>query len=422
MSTEKPFKPFVPAHRTLPEITLKGTILAIILTIILGASNCYLSLRVGMSVSASIPAAVISMGVLRLFKHSNILENNIVQTCASMGEATTSGLAFILPALIILHYWEGFYYWQTVLITLIAGFLGVLFGIPIRRVLLNDPALRFPEGTAIGEVLKASASSTANMIYLVMGGAIGAVINLCQSGFGLFSSAFSYYVARDSAVYGFGWGYSPALIAAGYIVGPIVAVSMFTGVLIGWIVGVPVLSYIDGVPHGVHLGQVIWSSHIRYIGVGTMLVGGIWTVLTLMKQVYFGVRASLRAMRQSHGVAQLPRTERDISLNWMIWILLVMFFCVLAFIYCETDAVSLGISSTVTWVIALTGALFVLFMGFVLCSVSGYFAGLVGATNNPASGLMVSGLLMMSLILLGIMTVSHVHMTNESRVVAAAVN
>ena len=143
MSQEEAVKPFIPSHRTLPEITIKGTVLAIILTIILGASNCYLSLRVGMTVSASIPAAVISMGVLRFFRHSNILENNIVQTSASMGEATTSGLAFILPALIILHYWMGFYYWQTVIITLLAGFLGVLFGIPIRRVLINDKTLRF---------------------------------------------------------------------------------------------------------------------------------------------------------------------------------------------------------------------------------------------------------------------------------------
>ena len=259
------------------------------------------------------------------------------------------------------------------------------------------------------------------MIYLVMGGAIGAIISLCQTGFGLFASAFSYYVARGSAVYGFGWGYSPALIAAGYIVGPIVSASMFTGVVISWVVGVPVLSYIYGIPHSAHLGVAIWSDHLRYIGVGTMLIGGLWRVLTLVKQIYNGIKASFEAMKKSKGMMDLPRTERDMPINLVFWGLLVMFVLVLIFIYTQVDMHSLGIGVPTTLIIALVGALFVLFVGFVLCSVSGYFAGLVGSTNNPASGLMVSGLLIMSLILFVILTIAGVDLTGHTRVVAAAI-
>lgn len=424
MSIEKQPKPFIPAHRQLPEITIKGTILAIILTIILGAANSFLALRVGVTVSASIPAAVISMGVLRFFKHSNVLENNIVQTSASMGEAMTSGLAFILPALVILHYWVGFYYWETVMITLLAGFLGVLFGIPIRRVLINDKTLRFPEGTAIGEVLKASASSSANLGYLIGGGALGGLISLCQSGFGLFAETFSYWTAKANGAfaYGFGWGYAPALIAAGYIVGTTVAVSLTVGVLIGWVFGIPILSYFYGVPPAGDIGMTIWAHQIRYIGVGTMLIGGLWTVITLTKQIYIGVKKSATAMKQGKkSGAHIPRTERDIPINIVFWALLIVLALVFIFIFNIIDANALGISHGMVWALSILGVLFVLIMGFILCSVSAYFAGLVGSTNNPASGLMVSGLLILCLLMAAAFSIGGFTMTDSTRIATAAV-
>src|SRR5579872_1676992 len=150
--------PLIPASQSLPEITIRSILLGIILTVILAAANAYLGLKVGQTISASIPAAIISMSILRFFRNSNVLENTMVQTMASVGESLIAGVAFILPALIILHAWEGFYYWQTVMIALLGGTLGVLFTIPLRRALLLDTSLRYPEGVAIGNVLKASAN------------------------------------------------------------------------------------------------------------------------------------------------------------------------------------------------------------------------------------------------------------------------
>src|SRR5579872_720896 len=171
--------PLIPASQSLPEITIRSIFLGIILTIVLAAANAYLGLKVGQTVSASIPAAIISMSLLRFFKNSNVLENTMVQTMASVGESLIAGVTFIMPALIILHVWTGFYYWQTVCISLLGGILGVLFTIPLRRALLMDKTLRYPEGIAISNVLKASANKEAtDMKALTWGGVVGAAISL----------------------------------------------------------------------------------------------------------------------------------------------------------------------------------------------------------------------------------------------------
>ena len=228
----------------LPEITLKAVILSIFLTIILTAANAYLGLKVGITISASIPAAVISMGILRFFRKSNILENNIVQTAASAGEALVAGVIYILPALLILQFWQHFNYWETTLVAMVGGTLGVLFSIPLRRILLSDKTLRFPEGTAIGEVLKISNQGKTGLHNLVRGGIIGSSISLLQAGFQIIADSIQFWFkAGNSFIYGFGTGFEPALLAAGYIVGIRVAISMFVGVAIGWLIGIPVLSH-----------------------------------------------------------------------------------------------------------------------------------------------------------------------------------
>jgi putative OPT family oligopeptide transporter len=186
-------QPIIPASASLPEITLRVIILGVVLTIVLAAANAYLGLKVGTTVSASIPAAVISMGILRLFKRSNILENNMVQTMASVGEALTAGIAYILPALLILHVWTAFNYWQTVFISLIGGCLGVLFTIPLRRALLKDKTLRYPEAIAIGKVLSASnKSEKGDLSKLTLGGVVGAAIAFCQSGLEILTDSYQF--------------------------------------------------------------------------------------------------------------------------------------------------------------------------------------------------------------------------------------
>src|SRR5690349_1886929 len=212
-------EPIIPASANLPEITPRVIILGVILTVVLAAANAFLGLKVGVTVSASIPAAVISMGILRFFRNSNILENNMVQIMASVGEALTAGVAFILPALIILHVWDRFNYWQTVITSLLGGGLGVLFTIPLRRALLQDKTLRYPEAVAIGNVLKASAKrEEGDLRQLVLGGFIGGAIALFQSGFQILTDTFQFWVRSSNTIFGFGLGLSPALIAAGYIV------------------------------------------------------------------------------------------------------------------------------------------------------------------------------------------------------------
>lgn len=397
-------EPTVPADVSLPEITLRVIVLGVILTIVLAAANAYLGLKVGVTVSASIPAAVISMGILRFFRDSNILENTMVQIMASVGEALTAGIAFILPALIILHVWDGFHYWQTVLTSLLGGGLGVLFTIPLRRALLQDKTLRYPEAIAIGNILKANANrEKGDLRSLIDGGLVGAIIALCQSGFQILTDNFQYWVKAKSAIIGFGLGLSPALIAAGYIVGVNVALSLLVGITIGWLLGVPILTFIYGLPEANTANQIammMWRDHIRYIGVGTMLIGGLWTLCTLFKPVIHSMTTSFATVRRIR-LGEVPeniRTERDIPIHYVIiaaFILLIPIFFLIANIIIPSE---LNISAGFRYSIASFSTLYILIGGFAFCSIMAYFAGLIGSTNSPVSGLLVSALLVICLI------------------------
>ncbi len=399
-------EPIIPASQSLPEITLRVLVLGTILTIVLAAANAYLGLKVGQTISASIPAAIISMSILRFFRNANVLENTMVQTMASVGEALTAGVAFILPALIILHAWTGFYYWQTVIIALLGGILGVLFTIPLRRALLIDKTLRYPEGIAISNVLKASANKEkTDMSSLTIGGAVGAIISLCQAGFQVLADHFQYWFQSAGTIFGFGLGLSPALIAAGYIVGINVAISLFIGIVIGWLAGVPILASIFGLPDAAtanDMAMAIWHDHIRYLGVGTMLVGGLWTLVTLVKPIVHSLSASIDTMKKARaGTSTLAiRTERDIPITYVFWSLLALIIPVFCLIMFSIMPESTSLTHNFRIILAAFCTLYVFVGGFVFCSISSYFAGLIGSTNNPVSGLLVSSLLILCLILL----------------------
>lgn len=400
---ERKDEPIIPASVSLPEITFRVIFIGVILTTVLAAANAYLGLKVGLTVSASIPAAVISMGILRFFRNSNILENNMVQIMASVGEALTAGIAFILPALIILHIWTKFDYWQTVITSLLGGCLGVLFTIPLRRALLRDKTLRYPEAIAIANVLKTSAKrEEGDLRQLVSGGVIGGLIILFQTGFQILTDTFSYWFRAGSALVGFGLGLSPALIAAGYIVGANVACSLLAGILIGWIIGVPVISLIYGLPTDMVPDQqamAIWSDHIRYLGVGTMLVGGLWTLATLFKPIVDSIITSIKAVRQLRVGEITPalRTEKDIPIHYVLiglGLLLIPIFLLIAMSIIPT---SLSISPGFRYFLAAFSTLYILIGGFAFCSIIAYFAGLIGSSNSPVSGLLVSALLIICL-------------------------
>ncbi len=400
-------EPVIPANVTLPEITFRVVILGVILTIILAAANAFLGLKVGLTVAASIPAAVISMGILRIFRDSNVLENNMVQLIASVGEALVSGIVFIMPALIILHVWDGFYYWETVAAALIGGAFGTLFTIPIRRALLNDKTLRYPEGVAIGNVLKATVTKgKEDLKALTTGGIVGAVIGLCQSGFQVISDSYHYWVQTSTTVFGFGLGLSPALIGAGYIVGFNVGLSILLGVVLGWVVGVPVLISYYGFPEAdsaAGMAVSVWKEHLRYVGIGTMFIGSMWTLVTLVKPIYRSIVASFEALAEAKlkgGQSSILRTERDIPMNIVFWasvLLLIPAFLLICYSIIPADA---PISPGFRHFLGGFCAVYMLVGGFVFCSVTAYFAGLVGSSSSPISTMMVSSLVPLCLILM----------------------
>lgn len=380
-------KPFISADTKLPEITIKGLILAVILTAVLGAANAYLGIKIGMTISASIPAAVISMGVLRWFKQSNVLENSIVQTAASAGEALVAGIAFTVPALLTLHFWDTFNYIQTVAIALVGGMFGVIFSVPLRRVMLADKTLRFPEGIAIASVLKASAGDDISMKPLIIGGVVGSVISFAQSGIQIFSESISTWFVSNQRVFGAGFGFSPAMVAAGYIVGAYVAVSITVGMIVAWVFCLPAMSHGFSYNPNNLLDSVmtVWSTKIRYVGVGTMLVGGLWTFITLVKPIAKTLWMNMRAHHHTHH-SNLIRTEKDIPMKYLKWI--TIFMCIPLFIYFYQGftQTNISLSHTLHLSATITATLICLVFGFILAAVCAYFAGLVGSSSSPISG------------------------------------
>lgn len=415
-------EPLIAASTILPEFTFKSVFLSIILAVALSAANAYLALKIGTTISASIPASVLAIGILRFFKRSNILESNLVQTAASAGEGLAAALAFVLPAMIIMQLWKGFPYWETALITVLGGLLGVLFSVPLRRVLLSLPGLRFPEGTAIGNVLKVSAEGGKHLSFLVKGGLTGAIVTFCQNGLKIITDNLQLWTFTSKSVFGFAFGFMPASLAAGYIVGAEVAVSLLSGTIIGWLIVLPLIAHFQSAAHtgsAYDYVSTIWSTQLRFVGVGTMLVGGIWTLLSLLKTIISSLRFSLMSLRRSKSeTALIPRTERDMPLNWVLALMLVLGIALFVYILLYFSHGGLGGMSYYLWLIAIATVLFVIFIGFLLATISGYFCGIVGSSNNPLSGLLITAILLLSLIYL---LIFHNYLSTHARFIASAV-
>ncbi len=429
----KKFTPFVSPEDDLPQITVKAVILGFALSAILAGANAYLGLKVGMTVSASIPAAVISMAVLRLFKNSNILENNIVQTAASAGESLAAGAIFTLPALILLKYWLDFPFLQTAAICVFGGILGVLFTIPLRRALIVESELQFPEGVATGEVLKAGTTGGDGIKAIAQAGVAAALYKLGQTGLKIFAGSIGGSAKVGKSIFGMGADLSVALLAVGYIVGLNIAVLIFAGGVISWVFGIPlfmalaspaeVASIVDGAS-GYDAAFAIWSAKIRYLGVGAMVVGGIWALISLAKPLVDGIKSSMAAVKElkKSGSANVPRTEQDTPINIVLWSILglaVPIFLVFTYVI---DIEHLKVSSGTYWTAITFGVIFSLFAGFLFSSVAGYMAGLVGSSNNPISGVTIATVLASSLLLLAILgsQVDFVADTGKATTAAAA--
>lgn len=389
--------PFISPDRKLPEITLKVILLSILLAAVLGVANTYLALKIGLLTSASIPAAMLSMGILRFFKHSNILENNLVQTAASAGEAIAGGVVYTVPALIILHYWTHFPYWETMLIALLGGILGVCFSIPLRRVLLNEPLLPFPEGRAIAEVLQLADQKSSGVMQMLLGGCFGALFQLTQNGLKLIANHFQLWFTRGNTLYGFGFGFSTTMIGAGYLIGANIATSIFIGAVIGWFIGIPVTSHLynlQHLQHPIYNAMTFWSTEIRYLGIGAMLLAGVWTLLSIIKPFTRSVMHSLRASLHQKKPMEMLRTDTDIPMGYVAALILLCAVIFYKFLSIHFASAAYGFShvSMALW------AAYVIVIGFIASTICGYFSGLVGVSASPGSSVIIASLLIAALI------------------------
>ncbi len=403
MDNKKEFKPYIPADKVTPELTVTAIIMGILLSVIFGAANAYLGLRVGMTVSASIPAAVISMGVIRiLLRKNSVLESNLVQTIGSAGESLAAGAIFTLPALFL---WaaEGKMdkpnIVEITIIALIGGLLGVFFMVPLRNALIvkEHGVLPYPEGTACAEVLLAGEEGGANASTVFAGMGFAALFKFIIDGLKVVSSEIS--LSFDKIIKGFsgtiGTQIYPAVMSVGFICGPRISSYMFAGGVLSWMVLIPVIVMFGGsailYPGTVTIGEIfaadgasgIWSSYIRYIGAGALAAGGIISLVKSLPLIVKTFTGAMKSMSNS-GAASSLRTERDMNMKVVL--------------------IAIAALTLITWLVpavpvSLLGAAIVVIFGFFFAAVSSRMVGLVGSSNNPVSGMAIATLLIATLIL-----------------------
>ncbi|MEM4517440.1 MAG: oligopeptide transporter, OPT family [Desulfurococcaceae archaeon] len=384
--------PYVSHDKNLPELALKYVILGVILSIVMGAANAYLGLYAGMTISASIPAAVISVAIFRALGERNILGNNIVQTIASAGESLAAGVIFTIPALVILNVYSDLPYWLVTLMAALGGSLGAVITIILRRAYIVEEKLPFPEGKACAEVLIASDKGGAHAKPILYGGIAGALYKALGSS-GLWSES----VETASVVIGtplyIGIDLSPALVAVGFIVGLNVAVLVLLGGLITWFGFIPYIASTTGWSGDpMSVAFTLWRTKARFIGVGAMLVGGLWNLIRLRSAIAKGIKSGLEAAKARKVAGRVIRTEYDLPMNYVLLLLISFIFpLTVMYYFILGDAV-----------LALLLGVLMLVLAFVGTSIAGYLAGVVGSSNLPVSGITIMNLLITALILKGL--------------------
>ena len=398
----------------LREFTLRGVILGALITLAFTAANVYLGLKVGLTFASAIPAAVISMALLYRFKDANILENNLVQTQASAA-GTLSSVIFVVPGLVMVGLWTGFPFWQTALICAAGGVLGVLYTIPLRRVMVVQSDLPYPEGVAAAEVLRVghanddqraageAASAPTGLRDLGLGAGLAAVFGLFSSGFRLLGESVNAWLPVGNTVFRFALGFSPALVAAGYLMGLAAGLAVLAGLLLCWVVVVPWL-----VAHGTladgqtlsALANQLWASKARFLGAGVIGIAAIWTVGSLIGPI-------VRAMRESGtgntATAQADdETDRDMPRSWQLGIGLVAIAVLLGVVNYFLGHTAPDLPAGERWLITGASVGFAAVFGFLVAAACGYMAGLVGSSASPISGIGIIATILMALVLLGV--------------------
>jgi putative OPT family oligopeptide transporter len=393
------------------ELTWRGIILGALITLVFTAANVTLGLRIGLTFASSIPAAVISMAVLRAFKNATIYENNIVQTVASAA-GTLSSIIFVLPGLVMVGWWTGFPFWETFAICVLGGTLGVMYSVPLRRALVTQSTLPYPEGVAAAEVLKvgvgsrgqtaASVDENKRGLWALSGAAIVSAVYALVVASRVFTDTIAGYFRAGAAATGFGVGMSLALVGAGHLMGIAVGIAILAGLFIAWGVLTPLLTALHPVAGPAAAVAVsVWHDQVRFMGAGTIGIAALWTITQLMKPVYTGIKSSLAASRRlvetKGDTSTLPRTERDIPIGIVAAISLACFIP-LAYLFAIFLAGSSLAPLTVPLVIA--GVVYVVVAGFFVAAACGYMAGLIGSSNSPVSGLGILSVIGAALLLL----------------------
>ncbi len=428
MSTQAPFKPFVPEHMQMRELTLRAILLGLVMTVILGAANAYLGLRAGITIAATYPAAVISMAVLRIWKGS-LLEENIARTSGSIGEGVAAGAIFTIPAFLISHAWPSFgfadAYWKSTVLIMVGSVLGVLFISLVRRIMVEDPELPFPESLAASEIHKAGQRGAEAAKFLFWNIGLGGLVFLLgRFGFFASDSEFSIPVGRlgASRVRLGGAGstnllntggvstfaapsVSPAYLGVGYVIGARLAALQFSGGVLAWGLMVPLLIYFLGpqlqtfLPPGVagsswsDLAGAVWRYVVRPIAVGGMLVGAAYTLFRMRNSLGSGLKRAVKDIRQTaEQSASLSRTERYMS-SKVVFSLIGLVFIVMIGLYVYFSGQIAG---------GIIAAIVMLIMGFFFATVSGSLCGLIGSSNNPVSGLTLSTLIVAALLMVSL--------------------
>ncbi len=394
----------------LPELTLRGCIIAALLTVVFTAANVYFGLKAGLTFATSIPAAIISMSVLRFFSKSNILENCTVQTFASSAGTITS-IIYVLPALIMLGYWSSFPYWQTALLCVIGGVLGVMFTIPLRRTLVVGCDLPYPEGVAAAKVLAIGNDQQAGNHLprtdakdIWYGTVLSVLFPLFSAGFGLLGETLRCFFTAGGMVFGFAMQYSPALMGAGYLIGIRAGLAILLGLVISWGIAVPYFSSLQALPDAgslVDIAYKIWSTKSRFIGVGAMAVAAVWTICSLLPALLQGLRSSIRDLRlhNANKAQKIVRTERDIPITYVLGISLLLIIPTFLLFYYFIQHAHLPVAGVTMLGLVIACTVFVFVLGFAIATVCGYMAGIIGSSCAPMSGIAILTILCSALLL-----------------------
>ena len=401
------FPSFIPAEKTIPELTVKAVLVGMILAVIMGSANAYLGLYAGMTVSAAIPGAIMALALLKPLK-GNILEVTAGMMGAAAGEALAAGVIFTIPALVVLGAWESIHYVETTLIALIGGILGVLWMVPLRRALIVKTDLPFPEGIAVAAVLTTAVGGeegggeSTSSIWMPIGAILAGIIKFTQVSLNVFRGriekviSVGKYSVSGKTTEGFFYGgsaASPALLGVGYIIGPRISSFVFAGGILGWVIVTPLIILSTGMPAEAETPlqgfYYIWGEYVRYIGVGAMVVGGLYTIWKLRNNLIEGIKEAVIGLRGGK-VKTKKRTDTDLEFKKV--------FLAIGFLVLPIFLIYVWLSQM--YAVSAFMAVLLILVAFMASAIAGYMAGLLGSSNNPISGVTVAVLLFVSILML----------------------